>query len=83
MREKASIVEINNTICKIMYFINVIIGDKNHELAFVQCYENPEKSEDNLCKFVFLNTKVNRMFSVNQMSAPLLHATDNNKLWIL
>jgi hypothetical protein len=34
MRKKASIVEINNTICKIMYFINVIIGDKNHELAF-------------------------------------------------
>jgi hypothetical protein len=28
MREKASIVEINNTICKIMYFINAIIGDK-------------------------------------------------------
>jgi len=27
MREKASIVEINNTICKIMYFINGIIGD--------------------------------------------------------
>jgi hypothetical protein len=38
MRENASIVEINNTICKLMYFINVIIGDKNHELAFVQCY---------------------------------------------
>jgi hypothetical protein len=51
----------NTSICKLMYFINVIIGDKNHELAFVQCYGNPEKSEDNLCKFVFLNTKVSRL----------------------
>ena len=77
MREKASIVEINKTIRKIMYFINAIIGDKNHELAFVQCYGHPEKSEDSQCKF--FNTKVNRIFSVTQMSEPLIHATDNNK----
>jgi hypothetical protein len=39
MRENASIVEINNTICKLMYFINVIIGDKNHELVDIRAFE--------------------------------------------
>jgi hypothetical protein len=43
MREKASVVKINNTICKIMYFINAIIGDTNHELGFFRCYGNAEK----------------------------------------
>lgn len=61
----------NKTICKIMYFINFIIGDTNHELAFV------------LCNFVLLSNQLNRIFSVAQMSAPLIHATDNSKLWIL
>jgi hypothetical protein len=70
-------------ICKIIYFINAIIGDKNHELAFVECYGNPETSEDSQCKFVFLNTAVNRIFSVTQMSGPLIHVTDNDKLWIM
>jgi len=83
MREKASIVEINNNICEIKYFINVVIGDKNHEVVLVHCYGNPERSNDSQCKFVFLNTKVNRIFSVTQMSGPLIHVTDNNKLWIL
>jgi hypothetical protein len=83
MREKASIVQINNAICKIIYFINAIIGDKNHELAFVECYGNPETSEDSQCKFVLLNTAVNRIFSVTQMSGPLIHVTDNDKIMFL
>lgn len=110
MKEKASVININNTICKIMYFINAIIGDKNHELTFGQCYGNPAKSYDPLCFFVLLTNQVNRIFSVqsygnaekcsmcyfvllnksvnlifsiSQMSTPLIHATDNNALWIL
>ena len=41
MKEKASVVNINNTICKIMYFINAIIGIKIMNLLLASAMEIP------------------------------------------
>lgn len=77
MWEKAHVAKINNTIGKIMYFLNTMIGDTNHELLS-SAMEMPRNVKDSMCNFVLLSNQVNRIFSVAQMSA-LIHAMYNNK----
>ena len=56
------------------------IPQQNEELQTIKTTLEKQRQE---FKDVFLNTKVNRIFSVTQMSEPLIYATDNNNVWIL